>query len=178
MPTAGIGHEGEVSHGTFRLRASRDEFVMNELYAALLSWAVTLSGYPAPAKAPNIVKQPHSFFVEKACNGRECKVLGWYAGGTDIFIDDRLDPEKDLLASSIVVHEMVHYLQNVARGDYAVTNGVAFGSTPTCQQFVRWEHEAYGAQREYILRYGTYLPVGLSMLHAHCETSEPEAPRK
>jgi hypothetical protein len=150
---------------------------MTELYAALLSWAVMLSGYPAPARPPTVVKQPHSFFVEKACNGRECKVLGWYAGGTDIYIDERLDPQKDLLASSIVVHEMVHYLQAVARGDDLPKTGAAYGSTPTCQQFIRWEYEAYGAQREYILRYGTYMPVGLSMLHAHCEGEGEGPPR-
>ena len=146
---------------------------MNEIFVALLSWAITLSGYPAPERPPTVIKQPHSFFVEKACHGRECKVLGWYAGGTEIYIDDRLDPEKNLLASSIVVHEMVHYLQSVARGDDAPRNGVAFGATPACEQFLRWEYEAYGAQREYILRYGTYLPVGLSMAHAHCEPAPP-----
>jgi len=148
---------------------------MSELYAALLSWAVMLSGYPAPAEPPNVVEQPHAFFVEKACNGRECKVMGWYAGGADIYIDDRLDPENDLHASSIVVHEMVHYLQGIARGADGLKGGAAFGTTPTCQQFVRWEHEAYGVQREYILRYGSYLPVGLSMMHAHCEPEKPDA---
>jgi hypothetical protein len=151
---------------------------MSELYAALLSWAVTLSGYPAPARPPDVIRQPHSFFVEKACNGRECKVMGWYAGGTAIYIDDRLDPQKDLLASSIVVHEMVHYLQGVARGDDTLKEGAAFGATASCQQFIRWEYEAYGAQREYILRYGTYLPVGLSMLHAHCDASESDTTAK
>jgi len=147
---------------------------VSELYTALLSWAVTLSGYPAPAHPPEVVKQPHSFFVQQACNGRECKVMGWYAGGTKLYIDDTLDPEKDLLGSSIVVHEMVHYLQSVARGDDTLKDGVAFGSTPTCQQLVRWEYEAYAVQREYILRYGTYLPVGISMLHARCEQSQSE----
>ena len=101
-------------------------------------------------------------------------MLGWYAGGTEIYIDERLDPEKNLLASSIVVHEMVHYLQSVARGDDTVRNGVAFGATPSCEQFLHWEYEAYGAQREYILRYGAYLPVGLSMAHAHCEPAQPQ----
>lgn len=146
---------------------------MSELYVALLSWAITLSGYPPPARPPTVIKQPHSFFVERACNGRECKVLGWYAGGNKIYIDERLDPERNLLASSIVVHEMVHYLQSVARGDDTLTNGAAFGATPSCEQFLRWEREAYGAQREYILRYGAYLPVGLSMSHAYCEPSTP-----
>ena len=145
---------------------------MSDLYATLLSWAVTLSGYPAPSEAPVMVAKPHAFFVENACNQRECKVLGWYAGGRNLYIDETLDPEDSLFASSIVVHEMVHYLQAVARGDASLAGGVAFSSAPSCQQFVHWEFEAYAVQREYILRYGTYLPVGGAMRDAHCE---PEA---
>jgi hypothetical protein len=142
---------------------------MSELYAVLLSWAVTLSGYPAPGQPPEVLARPHSFFVERACNGRECKVMGWYAGGRNVYIDERLDAEKDLLASSIVVHEMVHYLQAVARGDDTLKDGAAFSTAPSCEQIVRWEHEAYAAQREFILQYGRYLPVGASMLHVHCD---------
>jgi hypothetical protein len=149
---------------------------MSDLYSALLSWAVTLSGYPAPPEPPVVVMKPHAFFVENACNQRECKVLGWYSGGRDVYLDDTLDPENNLFASSILVHEMVHYLQGVARGDDALRGGRAFNVTPSCQQLVHWEFEAYAVQREYILRYGTYLPVGASMLDAHCE--DDPAPAK
>jgi hypothetical protein len=142
---------------------------MSDLYATLLSWAITLSGYPAPAEPPVVVAKPHAFFVQEACHGQDCKVLGWYAGGRIVYIDQNLDPENNLFASSIVVHEMVHYLQGVARGDDVLKDGAAFSVPPTCQQSMHWEHEAYGVQREYILRYGSYLPVGMSMLHAHCE---------
>ena len=142
---------------------------MSDLYATLLSWAVTLSGYPAPAEAPIVVAKPHAFFVENACNRQECKVLGWYSGGRNLYLDETLDPEDSLFASSIVVHEMVHYLQAVARGDASLAGGAAFDSVPSCQQFVHWEFEAYAVQREYILRYGTYLPVGGAMRDAHCE---------
>ncbi len=31
----------------------------------LLSWAVQLSDYPAPAHAPRLHFEPHSFFVEE-----------------------------------------------------------------------------------------------------------------
>jgi hypothetical protein len=148
-----------------------------DLLAALLSWAVTLSGYPAPAEPPVVIAKPHAFFVEQACNGRECKVLGWYAGGRNVYIDQTLDPENSLFASSIVVHEMVHYLQGVARGADALGTGAAFSDAPSCEQSVQWEHEAYAVQREYILRYGAYLPVGASMLHVHCESAQREAPR-
>jgi hypothetical protein len=149
---------------------------MSDLYATLLSWAVTLSGYPTPAEAPIVVAEPHAFFVENACNHRECKVLGWYSGGRNLYVDDTLDPEDSLLASSIVVHEMVHYLQAVARGDASLGGGAAFGSVPSCQEFMHWEFEAYAVQREYILRYGTYLPVGGAMRDAHCEDEDPGGP--
>ncbi len=147
---------------------------MSDLYATLLSWAVTLSGYPAPVEAPVVVAKPHAFFVENACNHRECKVLGWYSGGRNLYIDETLDPEANLFASSIVVHEMVHYLQSVARGEAALAGGAAFTAVPSCQQFVHWEFEAYAVQREYILRYGTFLNVGSAMRDAHCEP-EPDA---
>lgn len=148
-----------------------------DLYAALLSWAVTLSGYPAPAEPPVVVTQPHAFFVQQACNGQPCKVLGWYAGGKNVYIDEKLDPQNNLFASSIVVHEMVHYLQGVARGDDALRDGAAFHEAPSCEQSVQWEHEAYAVQREYILRYGAYLPVGASMLHVHCDKPKGEPQR-
>lgn len=153
---------------------------MSDLYATLLSWAVTLSGYPAPVEAPIVVAKPHAFFVENACNHRECKVLGWYAGGRRLYIDEALDPEGNLFASSIVVHEMVHYLQAVERGDASLAGGAAFDSVPSCKQFVHWEFEAYAVQREYILRYGTFLPVGSAMRDAHCEPdadADPAAPQ-
>ena len=149
---------------------------MSDLYATLLSWAVTLSGYPVPAEPPVAVPKPHAFFVENACNRRECKVLGWYAGGRNLYIDETLDPEDSLFASSIVVHEMVHYLQAVARGDASLAGGAAFSIAPSCRQFVHWEFEAYAVQREYILRYGTVLPVGGAMRDAHCEDDAAAAP--
>jgi hypothetical protein len=145
---------------------------MSDLYATLLSWAITLSGFPAPSEPPVVVPKPHAFFVEQACHGQECKVLGWYAGGRNVYIDETLDPQDSLFASSIVVHEMVHYLQGVARGD-AMGGGAAFNVGPSCEQSVHWEHEAYAVQREYILRYGAYLPVGHSMLHVQCEPAKP-----
>lgn len=37
------------------------------------------------------------------------------------------------------------------------------------------EREAYGVQREFLLRYGVYQPVGMSMHHAGCERDTPSA---
>jgi hypothetical protein len=133
---------------------------MHEMLAILMSWAVTLSGYPRPDTAPEIVMVSHSYLVAKACGGRECKVLGWYPPGQKIFLDDRLDPANSLYASSIVVHEMVHFLQQQF-GHYE--EGF------TCATALSREREAYAVQREFLLRSGAYQPVGASMHAVGCE---------
>jgi Zn-dependent peptidase ImmA (M78 family) len=139
---------------------------MNDLYAVLFSWAVNLSGYPAPATPPEVVMVPHSFMVEKACAGRECKVLGWFPPGEKVYLDDRLDPEKDIFATSIVVHEMVHYLQHRSN---------KFTGPHSCSNSLAMEREAYGVQREFLLRYGVYRPVGASMHAVGCELAAQDS---
>lgn len=139
---------------------------MDDLLQVLLSWAVVLSGYPAPAEPPQLVRVPHAFMVERACNRRECRVLGWYAGGREIYVDERLDPESDLFHSSIVVHEMVHYLQNEAARVAFVTN---------CKEALTLEREAYSVQSAYLTRYGMYRPVGAASASATCQDPPPLA---
>lgn len=131
---------------------------MNELLVVLLSWAVTLSGYPIPAEPPNLVMVPHEFFVQNACGGHECRVYGWYSKGKNIYIDDRMNPSENTIHASIVIHEMVHYLQGVAHND----------ETQPCEKVVEMEREAYGVQREFIHKQGIYFPVGMSMARVSC----------
>jgi hypothetical protein len=133
---------------------------MEQLYAVLLSWAVTLSGYPMPDHKPTVEMVPHSYLERTACNGRQCKVMGWFPPGETIYLDERLDPEHSLLGSSVVVHEMVHYLQHLSgkhRAPYS------------CEDSLAMEQQAYGAQRDYLLAYGVYQPVGATMNHVGCE---------
>lgn len=142
---------------------------MNELYSALLSWAVTLSGYPAPAQMPEVISVPHSFFVANACAGHECKVYGWYAGGSKLYVDERMDPQAEIVAASVVVHEMVHYLQGISRNGGLPAKGAAYSENPGCSAAIDMEREAYGVQREFLLRYGVYRPVGMSMARVGCD---------
>jgi hypothetical protein len=143
-----------------RARPAPSDPANAELQATLLSWAVTLTGLPAPDVPPRLVRMPHGFFVKSACNDHECKVLGWFPPGDTVYIDDRLDPQNNLLAASIVMHEMVHYLQF-----RAAARGLEF----SCAQSIALERQAYGAQREFITRYGVYRPVGASMHQVGCE---------
>ncbi|KKK90228.1 hypothetical protein LCGC14_2725190 [marine sediment metagenome] len=79
------------------------------LVVILFSWACHLSGYVSD-DIPEIQFKPHAFFVEHVCGGRECSVEGWYNDKGIIYIDEQ---HKDMnsFAPSLVVHEMVHYLQ-------------------------------------------------------------------
>lgn len=132
---------------------------MHELYAILMSWAVTLSGLPPPNEMPEIVQVSHIYLVKTACSGHECKVMGWFPPGNTIYLDQRLNPQENLLASSIVVHEMVHYLQH---------QGTTRNQPFDCVSTISLERKAYAVQREYLLRYGVYQPVGVSMHNVGC----------
>lgn len=142
---------------------------MSDVYSALFSWAISLSGLTAPATEPIVVPKPHAFFVEQACAGKECKVYGWYAGGRNLYVDERLDPETNLLAASIVVHEMVHYLQGTERNGGVPAGGAAFGDMPSCGDAIEMERQAYGVQRQYLSQYGSIQPVGVSMARVGCQ---------
>lgn len=114
----------------------------------LLSWAAHLSRYPKPTASPELQYKPHRFFVDNACAGRECAVIGWYNDGGVIYVDEALRSRDSLFVSSLIVHELVHYLQHVS-GEY---------SSDSCADSVHREREAYEVQRGYIVAHGT-LPL-------------------
>ena len=145
-----------------------------DVYAGLLHWAVQLSGYEQPATPPRIEFVSQAFFNEHACDGRQCRVWGWYPNtGKNVvyvheaareLIKDGSDP-RSLLAASIVVHEFTHYLQAVSRG-----------SAPyACSEAIELEHEAYTVQNAYLVAYGRYMHVGLSMHNAGCTEEAAQA---
>ena len=145
-----------------------------ELYAGLLSWAVVISGYPRPAITPTVEFVPQEFFNENACHHTECHVWGWYpnTGKDVIYVHEAVrelmadaSDRRSLLAASIIVHEFTHYLQAARRGFAAYR----------CEEAIELEREAYGVQNAYIVSYGSYLQVGVSMHNAGCGGSASES---
>lgn len=120
---------------------------MDEIIAALLAWTISNSGYPAPSAPPIIDYQAQAFFEQRACPKASvhCSTRGFYVDGsrTIVLHEDyrRLD---DLKARAMLVHEMVHFLQ-----DQAGTFG-----TKTCEVWVEREHEAYRLQFLYFSTHG------------------------
>lgn len=108
----------------------------------LLSWAVHLSGYAQPAEPPSISFEPHSFFVERVCGGRECKAVGWYNDEDVIYIDAKYRNDDSRFVASLIVHELVHHLQHLS-GRF---------DSHSCEDSLMREREAYHIQNEYILQ--------------------------
>jgi len=129
------------------------------LLALIMGWMVTITGYPVPDYLPNIQFEPHSFFVEKVCDGRECDAQGWYNDAGMIYIDEKHQsvlsessyPEKPdqnhAEAASLVGHESVHFLQDLS-GKF---------KEKSCENFLAREEEAFTAQRIGMIPYLKYL---------------------
>ena len=113
----------------------------DNILAILLSWASHLSGYPMPADLPEIRFEQHEFFVESACGGKDCDVVGWYNDAGIVYIDERYRDIESGFATSLVVHEFTHYLQHKSG---------AFESL-SCEDSISREREAYYVQNLYII---------------------------
>jgi hypothetical protein len=113
---------------------------MTATIAVLLSWAVTLSGYPEPSEPPGLAYKPHRFFVQQACGGDDCEAVGWYNDQGVVYLDDRLRGEDSVFIRSLIVHEFVHYLQHLS-GKY---------DSHSCADQIEREREAYAIQRIYV----------------------------
>ena len=132
---------------------------MGDLFATLFSYATLLSGLHSPV-APDVKFVPKEFFYHVACNDQPCPVMGWYPGtGNVVYVKDTLDLDNKI-NDSIIVHEMVHYLQ-AQNNMYAVRS---------CVNSIALERQAYGVQKQYLLQEGVIgNGVGLSVIAMHCE---------
>ena len=120
---------------------------MTELLAALLSWVVANSGYEMPAHPPRIEYRDQSFFATQACpdSAVHCTTRGFYTDGSDtIVLQEARRDLSDVRARAILVHEIVHFLQD---------RSGQFGGK-TCTSWVDREHQAYRLQLLYMVHEG------------------------
>lgn len=117
-----------------------EHHIPGDLILELLVATQLIAGYPAPPAAPVVEFLTAEALQERAC-GEPCKVLGWYEHGSSIYLDESLYPLNTVRARAILVHEMVHYLQE--------DNG-AFGVPRTCERWAAREQEAYTVQYRWL----------------------------
>jgi len=125
-----------------------------ELIAYLLTWAVFYTDYPAPDVQPVIEYKPHSYFVREMCDfvdnlEKPCNVRAMYNDDIDgvLFLDEGFEGQQNAYVKGIVVHEMVHYLQDLS-GDWK--NIRKWQRDIRCQEKAYRQREAYMVQDKYM----------------------------
>lgn len=110
----------------------------------------TYKMYDAQAEVPSIDEIPlpevhfirRSALTKKVCPEVECDAIGWFPNkGEIIYLTTDQDVENDLQARSILVHELVHYVQHMM--------GSPSGAS-RCETWKAREMQAYGIQYHWL----------------------------
>lgn len=121
---------------------------LRELMLILLSAIKLLSSYPIPEQLPVVHIVPHAVLEEKICH-KPCSspVLGWFSRhNNQIYLDNHLDLKGSIYARSILLHELVHYVQELSG---------RFASMRECESWVLREREAYTIQNRWLFEQGS-----------------------
>ena len=115
---------------------------LRELTDHLLRTAVRMSKYRKPAALPMVSRMPRPELEALACpEGSLCGVSAMYEPTRGILIAEDLRPETNLFHRSILLHEIVHYLQEV---------GHELAAMAACERWYQRELEAYALQKQYL----------------------------
>src|SRR5919108_5419839 len=114
--------------------------ISGKLIAALLTAISGYTGYAIPGDPPRVIRLPHDTLAERVC-GRPCQVLGFTEPNGDIVMDAALDIGHDAVATSILVHELTHFLQ---------MKSVAHPPPMDCRTWYDREREAFDVQARWL----------------------------
>ena len=118
-----------------------DKTAVMEVMRDLLVVIQALSGYPAPEQMPEVHVVPQAFIAELVCKA-PCRVQAFYHPDFGIFLDEKLHLEDDAYAQSILLHELVHYSQQISG---------RFERLPSeCHRRTAAESEAYEIQNKFL----------------------------
>ena len=130
-----------------------------QLLPALLSALDQLSKYPRPSTLPKLHRLPSSELQKLVC-GEPCAALAIYRPGEGIFLDEKLKPEIRLFDRSVLLHELVHYLQDL--------NNQHSDMKP-CSRWYHREQEAYAIQKNFLIIVGSPVRVAYSAQTSTCD---------
>jgi hypothetical protein len=108
---------------------------IQDLAADLMIFVVSSMGYSAVATLPDVVPISRPVLEERVC-GKPCPVFALFDPEQGILIDEGLDLLHDPAAQSVLLHELVHYLQWKATGR----------KSTKCDEWLAREREAYRIQ--------------------------------
>ncbi len=156
--------EGSVVSRKFLGNAGVDVLSEAELMPALVSALYQLSKYHRPVAVPEVIRVSHERIEAIVCKAT-CAALAAYRPGEGIYLDDRLKPETQLFDRSILLHELVHYVQDMS---------LEHDDMRPCQRWYHREQEAYAIQKIFLFMTGSPTRVGYSAHKSTCD-EEPNA---
>jgi len=111
-----------------------------KLIATLLVSISQYTGYSIPGEPPKIHPMSHAALAEEVC-GKSCGIIAFTTPEGEILIDESLMIGRDPAATSILVHELTHFLQiKTTIGTVALT----------CDLWREREREAYDVQYKWL----------------------------
>ncbi len=113
---------------------------MEELIRRLLGAVRDLSPYKLDVEMPAVHRMPLAELHRRLC-GRPCTIRAAYVPGEGLYMDEMMRPLNNQYDQSIVFHELVHYVQDVA---------VSHHSDDECQRWRKREFEAYALQNQFL----------------------------
>jgi hypothetical protein len=111
-----------------------------KLVASLLVAISQMTGYSIPGEPPRIRPMSHGQLAEEVC-GKPCGVVAFTTPQGEVLIDESLMIGRDPAATSILVHELTHFLQ--IRSETAP-------AALTCDLWNAREREAYDVQYRWL----------------------------
>lgn len=114
--------------------------ITTSLVTALLTAIATYTGYAIPGDPPHITELSHDALAQRVC-GRPCQVFGFTLPDGEIVIDGGLRIGADPVATSILVHELTHFLQ---------IRSIAHPQLVDCRIWTDREREAFDIQKRWL----------------------------
>ena len=152
-------NDGSVTSRKYLGNAGAEELSEAELMPALVAALDQISKYHRLVALPEIIRVPHERIEEIVCR-KKCAALAVYRPGEGIYLDDSLKPETSLFDRSILLHELVHYVQDMSG---------AHGDMKPCMRWYQREQEAYAIQKVFLGMTGSPTRVGYSAHKSTCD---------
>lgn len=116
--------------------------------------------------APRIERVAAEEIARVLCRGQRCGAVAFFDDRTrTVYVDDRLELDKNLSARSYVIHEIVHF--------FHLIDGRLRADMP-CDERLILEQEAYEAQNAYLAREGSFQRIGTRLLQSMCRGAAGE----
>jgi hypothetical protein len=114
--------------------------ISSKLVLTLLTAISGYTGYAIPGDPPDIAAVPHDVLERRVC-GRPCEIYGFTFPDGEILVDEALAIGTDPAATSILVHELTHFLQ---------MKSIAHPGPVTCRIWNEREREAFEVQTRWL----------------------------